>query len=72
MKEITLHVISVLVVAIVCKTSLFTAVSSEVFDHCKLHTLMTIKCTLCRSIIISIYTILLSGVRNGSCPFRLG
>ena len=40
-----MHVISVLVVdykllVIVCKACLFTAISSEVFDHCKLKTLM--------------------------------
>ena len=29
-------------------------------------------CTLYRSIIISMYSILLSGVRNGSSAFRLG
>ena len=61
---------------IVCEACLFTAVSSEVFDHCKLCILMTINliCSSWRSIIVSIYmyTILLSGVRNGSSAFRLG
>ena len=53
------------------------AVSSEVFDlfdHCKLYTLMMINsiCTLCRSIVISINILLLFGVKNGSSTFRFG
>ena len=41
MKEITVHVLD-----IVCKACLFTAVSSELFDHCKLYTVMTINFVL--------------------------
>ena len=56
-----------ILLVIVYKGCLFSAVSSGVFDHYKLYTLITINCTLYRSIIIiSIYTILLSGARNGA------
>ena len=46
----------------------------DLFDHCKLYTLMMINsiCTLCRSIVISINNLLLFGVRNGSSTFRFG
>ena len=53
MKEITVDVISArfqllikIVTYSVCKACLFTVISSEVFDHSKLYTLMTINFVL--------------------------
>ena len=44
MKEITVDVIKVLAVLVIdCKACLFSAISSEMFDHCKLYTTMTIN-----------------------------
>ena len=62
------------VLVIVGKACLFKLLSAQRCLNCKLYTvIITINFVLykCRNIIISMYTILLSGVRNGSSAFWL-
>ena len=69
MKEITVHVISVLVVDQNCWLLFARLVCLLLSAQGCLITVKTMSCILCRSIIISMH---FSGVRNGSPGFRLG